>query len=215
MKNSTKNSLKRSLSRIGFYPGLDLIRHLPEIAHWLGKGCSGIAPPPIKRKAIISYLHSHGLKVFVETGTHLGDTLADVAHDKSIQTISIERADDYYRAAKRRFAGYRNVELFHGDSGKLMPVIVAKLQEPALFWLDGHYSGGSTAKGGLETPVSAELQAILASPVKGHVILIDDVRCFDGSHDYPHLYQILAAIRSDGRYHIEITGDILRLTPKH
>jgi len=96
-----------------------------------------------------------------------------------------------------------------------MPEIVAKMQDPALFWFDGHYSGGDTAKGDLETPVSTELQAILASPVKVHVILVDDVRCFDGSHDYPHLDQTLEAIRSDGRYHIEITGDILRLTPKH
>jgi len=215
MNNSKKNFLKHSLSRNGFYPGFDLIRHLPEIVHWICKGCSGIAPPPIKRKAIMSYLRSHGMKVFVETGTHLGDTLAGIAHDKSIQAISIELADEYYLAAKLRFAGYRNVELFHGDSGKLMPEIISKLKNPALFWLDGHYSGGHTAKGDLETPVSAELKAILASPVKGHVILIDDARCFNGSHDYPHLDQILTAIRSNGRYHIEVAADILRLTPKH
>jgi len=88
MKYSTKNFLKHSLSRIGFYLSFDLIRQLPGIAHWLGKGCTGIAPP-IKRKAIMNYLCSHGLKVFVETGTHLGDTLADVAHDKTIKAISI------------------------------------------------------------------------------------------------------------------------------
>jgi hypothetical protein len=55
---------------------------------------------------------------------------------------------------------------------------VRQLQEPALFWLDGHYSGVDTGKDELDTPVSAELEAILGSPVKGHVILIDDARCF-------------------------------------
>jgi len=66
----------------------------------------------------------------------------------------------------------------------------------------------------METPVSAELQAILASPIAGHVILIDDVRCFDGSHDYPHLDELMTVIRSDIRYHAEVSADILRLTPK-
>ena len=161
-----------------------------------------------------SYLKAYHLKCFVETGTHLGDTLADVAYDKSLQAVSIELADNYYHAAQRRFANYANVQILHGDSGKLMPQVVAKLQEPTLFWLDGHYSGGVTAKGDLETPVSGELEAIFASPVRGHVILIDDVRCFDGSLDYPYLDDFLAVIRAEGRYHLEVSTDILRMTPK-
>jgi len=84
-----KHSLKHFISRIGLYSGIDLVRRLPEIVRWISNGCSGIAPPPIKRKIISSYLRSHGLRVFVETGTHLGDTVADVARDKSIRAISI------------------------------------------------------------------------------------------------------------------------------
>jgi hypothetical protein len=53
--------------------------------------------------------------------------------------------------------------------------------------LDGHYSAGNTALGDRETPVSAEVAAILNHPVKGHVVLIDDARNFDGTHDYPTL----------------------------
>lgn len=106
------------------------------------------------------------------------------------------------------------MEILYDDSGKLMPTIVTGLSSPALFWLDGHYSGGVTARGDMETPVSAELQAILASPIAGHVILIDDVRCFDGSHDYPHLDEFMAVIRADGRYYAEVSADILRLTPR-
>lgn len=102
--------------------------------------------------------------------------------------------------------------LLHGDSGKLLPEVVDKLKAPALFWLDGHYSCGLTAKGALETPIRAELQAIFSSAITGHVILIDDVRCFDGSHDYPHLDELLAFIREDGRYKAEVSTDILRLT---
>lgn len=142
----------------------------------------------------MSYLRWHSIKVFIETRTHLGDY--------------------YYNAAKRRLVRCENVKLYQGDSGKLIIEIVSKLQSPALFWLDGHYSGGVTALGELETPVNAELQAILASPITGHVILIDDVRCFDGTHDYPHLDEFMAVIRADGRYHTEVSTDILRLTPR-
>jgi hypothetical protein len=209
-----KQPVKHLLYRFGIYTNLDAIRRLPEIVFWLSNGCTGIAPPPVKRKIIRSYLQHHGLKVFIETGTHLGDTLADIASDAAVQAISIELADNYYQAAAYRFAKYKNVELLHGDSGLLMAQVVGKLRSPALFWLDGHYSGGMTAKGDLETPVSAELQSILASPITGHVILIDDVRCFDGTRDYPHLDEFLAFIRADGRYRCEVSTDILRLTPR-
>lgn len=208
-----KIALKNTVRRLGLFPAIDTARRLPEIVRWLNDGCRGVAPPPIKRRVIQSYLRRYQLRTFIETGTHLGDTLAEVAQDPALRAISVELADDYYSAAVRRFASYPNVELHHGDSGQLMPQIVAGLKVPALFWLDGHYSGGTTAKGAMETPVSDELLAILASPVAGHVILVDDVRLFDGSHDYPQLDVFLAAIRAGGQYRAEISADVLRLTP--
>jgi hypothetical protein len=151
--------------------------------------------------------------LFIETGTYLGDTIANVSYDKSVQVINIELPDVYYQMAQKRFLNYSNVTLLHGDSAKLIPQVITDLKEPALFWLDGHYSGGLTAKSDLETPVSEELQAILNSPVRSHVILIDDIRCFDGTHDYPHLDSILTAIRDDGKYNIEVSAGSLGITP--
>lgn len=215
-----KRQIRYCLSRLALHTGIDLlsslnlIRGFPEIYRWYKNAFSEFAPPLIKRRILTSYLRSRGLKTFVETGTFTGDTLAEVAADQTVQAISIELADHYYRDAQRRFAGYQNVTLLHGDSGKLLPEVVDKLQAPALFWLDGHYSRGLTAKGALETPIRAELQAIFSSAITGHVILIDDVRCFDGSHDYPHLDELLAFIRGDGRYKAEVSTDILRLTCK-
>jgi hypothetical protein len=163
---------------------------------------------------ITAYLKSYEIKNFVETGTYLGDTLAYVSQDESMQAMSVELDDDLYHAAARRFRNWENVTLLHGDSGQIMSEIVDSLKSSATFWLDGHYSGATTAKGDRETPVSAELQATIGSPQSGHVILIDDVRCFDGTHDYPHLDELLAGIRAEGRYNIEISADIFRLTPK-
>jgi len=64
--------------------------------------------------------------------------------------------------------------------------------------LDGHYSGGITAKGILETPVKAELSHIFSDRIPDHVALIDDARIFTGYGDYPSIEQLrglLAQIR--------------------
>jgi hypothetical protein len=163
---------------------------------------------------LASYLRNYRLKQFIETGTHLGDTLSYIAYDKAVKCISIELADAYYSEAKRRFATYQNVNLLHGDSGSLLPECVKGLREPTLFWLDGHYSGGTTAKGGADTPISAELTAILDSPIKNHIILIDDARCFTGTNGYPCIDELMKMVREHGRYDIEVSADIIRLTPK-
>jgi hypothetical protein len=59
-----------------------------------------------------------------------------------------------------------------------------ELNEPAIFWLDGHYSGGFTAMGEKETPVYEELKIIFSNK-QDHVILIDDARLFNGNDGYP------------------------------
>jgi len=59
-----------------------------------------------------------------------------------------------------------------------------KINEPALIWLDGHYSGGITGKSDINCPIYSELGAIFSTP-NDNVILIDDANCFDGTNDYP------------------------------
>lgn len=209
-----KHQMKQQLSRLGLLPYLDFIRRVPEITRWIGNGCTGIAPSPVKRMVISAYLKRYDLHQFIETGTFVGDTLAYVAHDRSVKCTSIELADQYYDAAKQCFTKYTNITLFHGDSGMILPECVRNLQGPALFWLDGHYSGGTTARGELDTPVSAELGSILDSPIKQHVILIDDTRYFDGTNNYPNLDVLLNTVRQKDIYNIEVSTDIIRLTPK-
>ena len=185
---------------------------MPRIIRWMTSGCSGAAPHPIKMMIVRSYLTKYSLQGFVETGTYLGDTL-DYVSKSGANCTSIELSQDLYEAAGRRFGRHKNITLIQGDSGKKLPKLIAEIKEPTLFWLDGHYSSGITASAAADTPVSVELNAILSHPVKQHVILIDDVRCFCGENGYPHLEELLRAVRADGYYGAEVSADIIRLTP--
>ena len=107
-----------------------------------------------------------------------------------------------------------NVDIIQGDSGKVFPAILPQIEEPCLFWLDGHYSAGITAKGQLETPIIEELQAIFNHPEKtNHVILIDDARCFTGENDYPELSELKELVAKNLPNHIwEVKDDIIRIS---
>jgi hypothetical protein len=142
----------------------------------------------------------YGLRLFVETGTCFGDTTAAVA-ELFDRCWTVELSEELHRRACEKFKG-TNVECLQGDSGVLLPQIVAGLSQPALFWLDAHATGGpATADAGYD-PTSAELDAIFGSSLP-HVVLIDD-----GSD------QNLDAIRRKvGRNRCTIRNNIIRIAP--
>jgi hypothetical protein len=209
-----KTVIKYKLSQVGLFNSLALLLGTFDVIRLVNTGCVSNAPLPVKRLILSRFLYRFKLRQFIETGTHLGDTLAYIGHNKEIKCTSIELSNELFVQARKRFASYSNVNILHGDSADVLPICVLELREPALFWLDGHYSGGITAKGLYETPVSTELAAILDSSIKTHVILIDDARCFDGNNGYPNLDDLLKIVREDGHYNYAVSGDIISLTPK-
>ena len=68
--------------------------------------------------------------------------------------------------SERAVPGGPHVTIFQGDSATVLPKLLATIQEPCLFWLDGHYSGGITALGKSITPILDELQTISPTPPK-------------------------------------------------
>ncbi|MBI4494137.1 MAG: hypothetical protein HY690_15220 [Chloroflexi bacterium] len=119
-----------------------------------------------------------------------------------------------YGRAKQLFALDEHVSILHGDSSDVLPEILSKIAEPALFWLDGHYSGGVTARGKYETPVWQELQHILNHSAAWHVILIDDARCFVGQSDYPTLQETRDLVwRKHPEWLFDVAHDIIRIHP--
>lgn len=156
------------------------------IRAWRRSG-SPVPPPHLyKQKLLSRYASRYRLSTLVETGTYLGDMVFSLR--KRFKTIiSIELSSELCERAQQRLSDFPHVSIIQGDSSQVLPGILDGLKVPTLFWLDGHYSAGNTALGERETPVSAEMEAILNHSVAGHVVLIDDARNFDGTHDYPTL----------------------------
>ena len=164
-----------------------------------------------KATVVKRFRKKYGLTVFVETGTYQGAMIKAI-NGLFKNIVSIELGKELFEKAKQTFSRDRHIDIQYGDSGALLPSIISQLDAPALFWLDGHYSGGSTSKGSLNTPIRQEIQAILASPIKHHVVLIDDARCFDGQDDYPTLGEIHSWLNGTN-YRLRVAWDIIRITP--
>ena len=126
------------------------------------------------------------------------------------KVISIEIDDTLYQKAAARFADDAGVQIVHGDCSKELLVVLATLREPAVFWLDGHYSGAGTGKGDLEDPILVSLGQITTHPVKEHVIFIDDARNFDGRGGRPDLSEVCSRLKTINRnYILRIQNDIV------
>ena len=183
------------------------------LREWEQQGRPIPPPPAYKQDALRTYGHRFSLPIMIETGTYLGDTVAAVRGSFHL-VYSVELSADLARLAKERFRNDPHVTILQGDSETVLPTILAAVQEPCLFWLDGHYSEGFTALGKTVTPILGELAAILAHPIKGHVVLIDDARQFGKDKDYPTLEGLRRFVADRGpRLLFEVKDDIIRLSP--
>ena len=182
-----------------------------EHTSWEAQGRSFPPSHLVKQQALRELAANHHINTLIETGTYLGDMVyAMQPHFKEI--YSIELSDFYHHKAKRRFSGEKNIHLVLGDSAEKLNELVQKLNEPALFWLDGHYSGGKTALGTKECPVYEELASIFQSPL-AHVIVIDDARLFIGKNDYPTIEELSNYVKQHwADAVIKIENDSIRIT---
>jgi hypothetical protein len=130
-----------------------------------------------------------------------------------MKLFSIEISHELAHKAQQRFAGDSHIQIIENDSAVALKELVPSIHEPALFWLDGHYSGGNTGKGVKETPIMEELDTILASNID-HVVLVDDARCFGTEKDYPSLSELEKFVRSRRPdAHIFVKHDCIHILP--
>ncbi len=190
--------------------GIYGIIHSYRYSKWNSAGKPVPPPHVVKQDAIKSYGSKYNVKTFIETGTFLGDMLEAVQNN--FDTLySIEIVDFIHELAKNRFKKNTKIKLLLGDSSVKLPELVQQLKAPALFWLDGHFSGGDTGFGDTGCPIYAEIDTIFASPHK-HILLIDDARCFIGEVGYPPLEEFRKYVLSKKpEAKFEVKDDIIRV----
>ncbi len=179
---------------------------------WQKNGAVGPMPNLGKQQVVIDYIKRFRPEVFIETGTYKGKMVyAVMPCVKEIYSIELDQR--HFENARQRFAGYPNIHMLQGSSEQVLPGILANISKYCLFWLDAHYSGGSTAKGKVETPIMQEVKCILKHPMsEQHVILIDDAQCFTGKNDYPSIEQLKQLFLNRGdNWRFEMKDDIIRV----
>lgn len=179
-------------------------------SRWIASG-EPVPAPPIVKQHVVKMHQRPGVTTFVETGTFTGDMVDAVLHRFS-KIVTIELDPGLAEAARQRFSMAGHVEVLQGDSGELLPRVLSRLTAPALFWLDAHYTGGASAGAGQRVPILAEIDAIARHPVRGHVALIDDARCFNGLEGFPTLEEVRSRCTARGGA-FDIAADIIRWHP--
>lgn len=200
----------------------------PIVAEWVKKGYIDDAeidfivmdwnrynaptPPPhkIKQLTIAEYGKKYNCKVLVETGTFRGDMM-EAQKNNFEKLYSVELSTEFWEKAKQRFKNAPQINLIQGDSGEILPKLVPTLDQPTLFWLDGHYCGGDTALSKVECPIYAEIDAVFKNN-KGHVMIIDDARLFLGKHDYPTIAELTDHVKKlNPKYTVTVKDDMIRV----
>jgi hypothetical protein len=114
--------------------------------------------------------------VFVETGTNEGVSIRCVEpfFDK---LFTIELSPHYYNLASSQYHGNK-ITFIQGDSSVELGTLLPTIKENTIFFLDGHYSSGNTAKGPKDCPLIEEIEHINNLFEPEAIIIVDDYRLF-------------------------------------
>ncbi len=193
------------------YLKLKPLGHYPDYLWWVLRGKPARSPHLLKQMTVAEYGRRYDLHCLVETGTYYGEMVAAL-RQRFDRVYSIELDPKLAGYARQRFKDDPRVKILEGDSGVLLPQVVGQLDRPAVFWLDAGYYGVDLAKGDLGRLLT-ELRAILSSPVREHVVLMDDARMFVGTDSKFNAAQLAAWIeREFPDRKVEIVRDIFRVT---
>jgi len=207
------NKVIESLKYTYIYDLVFPIVQITQTIKWYVKNKSSSPPHLIKQRIINYYASKYSIKTFIETGTYLG-TMVN-AHKNTFNKIyTIELDKSLYVHAKKKFAKFKHISVLFGDSANVLPKLLKEIKQPALFWLDAHYSEGITATGNLTTPITKELKSILKHRVKKHIILIDDASLFIGKSNYPTIKKLKAyTFKRYPQVSFKVENNIIQITP--
>lgn len=179
---------------------LQTLKKISQFRAWRKRGYGDQSPQFVKDKVLRRCAIPDA--TWVETGTFMGHTTQLLA-GFSPKVYTLEPAPKLYARAARKFKA-THIEVINGTSEDVFPTLLPKLSGDICFWLDGHYSAGSTFQGATDCPIEAELAAIhdnMAHFAKV-LILIDDIRACSSDEawtaDYPSLDTLVDWARAHG-----------------
>lgn len=142
----------------------------------------------IKIYNIKEIIEKCNIDYFVETGTLLGDAVEHVRGNNLKKVISFEIMEELVDKATKRFEEDDKVDIVLGDSSKVLPDTLSKLDGNTIFWLDAHFPGADIGINNyvddIETdtnlPLEKEIRAIAKRIGKyKDVLIIDDLWIYE------------------------------------
>jgi hypothetical protein len=141
--------------------------------------------------------YKNGCKIFFETGTFAGDSLASAYEEGFDLLYSVELDVKTFNEAFQRFLPHNNIVVMQGKSAVIMEQILPYVEIPTMFWLDAHPETGLGC-----TPILEELHAISRMKAPA-VILADDMRLMGMGRWTVTIPDIIQAVREiNPRYEI-------------
>jgi hypothetical protein len=209
---SLRDAAHRVLSAPFIRPVWRTLRDEQIVRKWQRAGSPVPPPHAYKQRVVQQFAERYDATTLIETGTFQGEMVAAVEKYFS-EVHTIELGTDLAAKAMQRFRNHPRVHVYNGDSREVLRRILPSVNSPTLFWLDAHYSEGITARAEIDSPISEELEIILASQ-KRPIILIDDARMFDGTKGYltGDAVRKIIDTRRPG-WNIEMEHDIFRIYP--
>lgn len=117
--------------------------------------------------------------ILVETGTHQGETtFACEPYFEKIYTIEIDK--NTYTNVSSKYTRSK-IDFILGDSSDIFRTLLPQVNAPAIFFLDGHWSGGGTGRGAKDCPLVEEVSLISTLFQHEAILIIDDYRLFGKS----------------------------------
>jgi hypothetical protein len=205
--------IRSLLKQSPLYAGFKQLGHYPDYWYWKLRGEPRRIPHIIKQRAVLEYAQAFSLSTLVETGTYYGEMIAAVVN-RFRKIYSIELDPELARRAQLRFRPYSQVQIIQGDSQTVVPELLPRLNERALFWLDAGYCGW-IGEIGDHNRLGSEFAAILNDRIPDHIILMDDADGIRDERGSPMLPKVIASIESSyPNRRVEVAHNIIRITPR-
>lgn len=180
----------------------------------------GLVYPGVPTELVCTLQDTFGVQCFIETGTYLG-TSALWASKRFRSVFTIEADRKLYEAACAHLASAKNVVPICENSSSGLAQVLARINEPAIVWLDAHWSCGETFGADDQCPLLTEIRLLNEFPHE-HFVIIDDARLFLRPppsplrvDQWPTIVDVVNALHnaSVNRY-IAIYHDIIVAVPK-